>query len=90
MSEILVTAGSGKAKTVKVEECLCPPRVVVGHCPDCEGVIVVLNSAGVWPLVHCACGYISDLFGLRNRVLFTRHFERLVTDDAPEQTALGL
>jgi hypothetical protein len=34
-----------------------PYRVVVGHCPKCERVLVVENSYEVWPLVVCKCGW---------------------------------
>lgn len=31
-------------------------RVMVGWCPNCRRVVVVLNNYEVWPLVDCACG----------------------------------
>jgi endogenous inhibitor of DNA gyrase (YacG/DUF329 family) len=33
-----------------------PERVIVGNCPDCGRVIVVLNNREVWPFIECECG----------------------------------
>lgn len=32
-------------------------RVIVGHCPECNAVLVVFNDNESWPLVGCACGW---------------------------------
>lgn len=32
-------------------------RVIVGHCPECDAVLVVFNDHESWPLVGCKCGW---------------------------------
>jgi endogenous inhibitor of DNA gyrase (YacG/DUF329 family) len=44
-----------------------PQRVVVGHCPRCGMVVVVLNNRGVWPYIECRCGAHGDMDWLVNK-----------------------
>ena len=32
-------------------------RVIIGHCPRCGRVLVVLNSHEVWPWIQCVCDW---------------------------------
>lgn len=34
-----------------------PPRVIVGHCPSCGGVVIQCNDYGVWEPAKCRCGW---------------------------------
>ena len=34
-----------------------PARVLVGHCPECQRVVLVENNRETWPLVECKCGW---------------------------------
>lgn len=43
-------------------------RVIVGHCPECARVAVVLNSHEVWPVVRCACGWAGATTELDHKV----------------------
>lgn len=43
-------------------------RVLIGNCPQCERVLVVLNDGESWPLVYCPCGWCdatTALSGMR-------------------------
>lgn len=45
-------------------------RVIVGHCPECNAVLVVFNDHESWPLVACACGWrgaTSEVAGYMRR-----------------------
>lgn len=49
-----------------------PARVIVGHCPDCRGVLVVENNYEVWPLVYCCCGWVGATDKVENRARYER------------------
>lgn len=44
-----------------------PERVIVGHCPTCERVVVLFNNRETWALVVCACGWAGDTTSVKNR-----------------------
>lgn len=56
----------------KSDEVYQPARVIVGHCPECKEVIVILNNYGVWPYVVCKCGWTGDTLAIENRVRYER------------------
>ncbi len=60
---------------------LQPNRVIVGHCPSCWRVIVILNDYGTWPVAQCACGWASTTHDVAHRVRFERDGVR--RDGAP-------
>ena len=51
---------------------ISPHRAIVGHCGDCDGVVVVTVDRGdTWPPVECGhCGAFYSLGGLVNDVAF--------------------
>lgn len=62
-----------------------PLRVIVGHCPECERVIVVENDGGVWPYVVCSCEWHGDTSAIVNRARFERGGV-LIDEHHPEQS----
>lgn len=50
-----------RAKSVQAE------RVVIGLCPRCRAVIVVLNWHESWPLAHCECSWVGATTQLADR-----------------------
>ena len=54
------------------EPILQPYRVIVGHCPACNSVLVVLNNYETWPPVRCQCGWVGGTQGVANRT----HYEQ--------------
>lgn len=50
-----------------INETLQPQRVLIGTCPYCGRVCVVLNNHGSWPLVECECGWTGATTRLANR-----------------------
>lgn len=49
-----------------------PSRVVAGHCPKCESVVVILNDHEVWDLATCPCGWADGTTALVNHVRLER------------------
>lgn len=49
-----------------------PSRVIVGHCPACNLVLVVENEYEVWPWVVCRCGWGGGTDEIWNRVRYER------------------
>ena len=47
-----------------------PPRVIVGHCPDCGAVLVVENWHESWPLVECECSWTGATTSIANRARY--------------------
>lgn len=47
-------------------------RVLVGFCPECARVIVVLNDRESWALCACKCGWKDGTTALANRVRYER------------------
>lgn len=42
-------------------------RVIVGHCPKCDRVLVLLNNHEQWALFRCECGWAGATTGIKNR-----------------------
>lgn len=51
---------------------LQPERVLLGHCPECERVVLVQNNRETWPLVRCACGWVGGTTDVANRTRYER------------------
>lgn len=47
-----------------------PARAIVGLCPKCQAVVVILNNYETWPPVECRCGWVGPTTGLDNRARF--------------------
>lgn len=43
-------------------------RVIVGNCPACGSVLLVVNNGESWPWLACACGWEGDTHALLNYV----------------------
>lgn len=44
-----------------------PERVIVGHCPSCNRVLVLFNNHEVWSLFKCQCGWYGNTMSIKNR-----------------------
>ena len=42
-------------------------RAIVGHCPKCYRVIVILNNHEMWDAPICMCGWSGTTHQLSNR-----------------------
>ena len=62
-----------RRETVQPEQA---DRVIVGFCPDCKRVVVVMNNHETWPLVPCTCGWEGATTDISNRTRFVRGGER--------------
>ena len=49
-----------------------PARAIVGHCPECQDVIVVINNYEVWPYITCRCGWKGPTTGVAHRTRYER------------------
>lgn len=49
-----------------------PARAIVGLCPSCSNVIVLLNDHEAWPLATCPCGWTGTTTDLVDRVRYER------------------
>lgn len=47
-----------------------PERVIVGFCPVCQRLIVMLNNHESWPLAVCECGVSLATDNLERRVRY--------------------
>lgn len=47
-------------------------RVVVGHCPSCSRVVVLLNDREVWAPAICGCGWAGGSTDLLNHIRHER------------------
>lgn len=46
-------------------------RVIIGNCPRCGSVVLVVNTGGVWPLVKCSnCDWAGDTHDPLNKARF--------------------
>lgn len=59
-----------------IDQTLQPERALVGHCPECGRVCVVVNNHGGWPLVKCSCGWVDGTTALVNRARRDRGWAR--------------
>jgi hypothetical protein len=55
-----------RAKSVQAE------RVVIGLCPRCRAVLVVLNWREAWPLAYCECSWVGATTELADRQRYER------------------
>ena len=44
-----------------------PARAIVGNCPVCGDVLVVLNNYETWPWVVCRCSWGGTTHAIANR-----------------------
>jgi hypothetical protein len=49
-----------------------PSRVIVGHCPDCWGVLVVSNDHEAWAYGWCPCGWAGATTKIANQSRYER------------------
>lgn len=49
-----------------------PARVIVGTCPECGRLLVILNDHEVWPPARCTCGWVDGTSGLENKIRMER------------------
>lgn len=61
---------------LSLDATLQPDRVLVGNCPQCGRVCVILNNHGSWPLVHCTCDWTDATTALANRARRERGWAR--------------
>ena len=59
-----------------------PERAVIGNCPECTRVIIVLNDHETWPLAVCRCGWKDGITAIVNRTRYERGMP-------PEREAVG-
>ena len=61
---------------MQTDQILSPSRVVLGHCPQCGGVLIQLNEYGVWEPFHCGCGWVEHVDKNKPTIINRHRIER--------------